>query len=145
MEAQGVYNMTQSYFNDVHGVILVYDPGNSHSLHSLKDWIGRIREVNPGETVLSLWRNDTGDESSPVEETVVDSFLKECGIPSKLHFRVSTSSNENIKESFVRLAQVVHQVSKSSAGLNDEQPIRIESEPESFIEANKHEKSDCAC
>ena len=138
LETHGIQSVTTRYFQDVHGVMLVYDPGDQRTLQSLKEWISRTREENPKHSlVFSIWRNDTGNESELVKEEQERVFTREHDIPEQLQFRVSTSSSEGLKESFQKLVRVVHSVNKDARRSKGES-----SEPEAAHDSTVNIESD---
>ena len=113
--------MTRSYFKDVHGVILVYDPGEAASLWKLREWMSRIEEARSAEAsvVYSLWKNDNCNDTDLVDDASVRTFMAEMHIPQGLHFMVSSASHDNVRDSFYLLVNLVHRMNKGKLSRKD--------------------------
>ena len=107
METYGLQNIPPAYFMKSHAVMLVYDPGESNTLRALPEWMKAIQECNAQNVVFSLWRNDMGNELD-IEEEAEKEFLQQNKIKKHLYFQVSTTLEENIRESFETLVHAAH-------------------------------------
>ena len=108
MERYGMRNMTQSYFIKSQGVILVCDTGEVESLNDLASWIDTARDYTDSSLVLSLWANNTGNGSNPLEDDAIMNFAAKHGIASNLVFEVSASSGDNLTDSYRKVVDAIH-------------------------------------
>ena len=51
--------ITRQYYNDAHGILLVYDITNRESFDSIINWQNEIRNNAPADSVLFLIANKT--------------------------------------------------------------------------------------
>ena len=111
MEGRGLQSIPPAYFMKSHAVMLVYDPGESNTLQALPEWMKAIQDCNVQNVVFSLWRNDMGNDLDIEEETEKE-FLQQNKIKKHLYFQVSTTLEENIRESFETLVHAAHKEHK---------------------------------
>ena len=110
MEHTGVQNMRSStYWHDDHAVILVYDTGDRETLNELTKWIPLAKDYSRDQAVLfSLWGNNTGNTTNPVDEEAVRNFAATFGILPSLIFSVTAATGDNLVDSFKTLVDAVH-------------------------------------
>ena len=110
MEKDRILSMSQSYFTQCVGVILVYNKAELATLFSLKDWMHRAQDSEwSSSLVFSLWSNERDVEA----DDVTPEHLKQCTaswkIPADLMFSVNGLDGSNVSDSYQRVVAAVHQ------------------------------------
>jgi len=108
MEEHGIIGMTRSYFANSVAAILVYDTGETDTLHKLQDWVERTKWSDSVDVVLSLWGNDKGYADTQVSEEDSASFAALYGIQEDLVFTVNAESGTGVVESYQNVIEAVH-------------------------------------
>ena len=117
MEHSGLQSMKSStYWSNGQAVILVYDTGDIETLNELSRWIPVAKDLGRDEEIVfSLWGNNTGNTTNPVDEKATENFAATFGIPSGLVFTVTASTGDNLLDSYKSLVDVVHLMNTNQA------------------------------
>ena len=108
MEEHGIIAMTRSYFANSVAAILVYDIGETDTLHKLEDWVERAKWSDSVDVVLSLWGTDKGYADTQVSEEDSAGFAALYGIQDDLIFTVNAESGTRVVESYQNVIEAVH-------------------------------------
>lgn len=114
MEKNSVLSMSQSYFNECVGVIMVYKKGDLQSLMDLDGWVTRAKDASQfrNNLVFSLWCNDL--ESYSEDEVTPDhirQYMEKWSVDTELHFNFSKDEEdkENVMRQYKRLVEAVRE------------------------------------
>ena len=93
-------SLTNSFFKNAQGILLVYDVNNKESFYSLKQWIESIieqlGEVNTSKVKLIILGNKCDLENKVTKKVAID-FCDENKIK---HFETSARNGSGIEEAF---------------------------------------------
>ena len=117
MEREGLQNMRSPvYWHNYRAVILVYDTGDRETLNELRWWIALARDYSKDQDLLfSLWGNNTGNTTNPVDEEDAGNFAAKFGILPSLIFNVTAATGDNLLGSYERLVDEVHLLNTNRA------------------------------
>lgn len=96
--------ITNSYYRDAHGIIVVYDVTDSESFEHIKQWMHEIEAHRRGcdEVKLLLVGNKSDLVSRKVVDyTVAKEFADQLGIP---FLETSAKNASNVEEAFFSMA-----------------------------------------
>jgi len=127
-------NVTKSYFQSVHGFVLVYDITDKESFKKIDFWMSYIKNYAPENAKYIL----VGNKSDLANERKVsfeegENYAKEKNIK---FFESSAKENTNVNELFFYLANEIYQDDKTKGKDNKDNGIKLETE-------NKKGKKKC--
>jgi small GTP-binding protein len=113
-------SMTQSYFRNVHAIILVCRKSRQATLSALTEWLGWVKEYSREQVVVSLWchkREDEMVDSEDERDIVTDKVMSEFGfthdIPECMQFTVNAKADDsNVEAAFHEVVEFLHKKQK---------------------------------
>ena len=109
MEKNNIFSMSQSYFTQCVGVILVYKKGDLSTLFELDQWVQRAQESQwSNSIVLSLWCNDMGGYCDEITPEHRQQLTAKWRIPPELVFDVN-DDGRNVLQIYRQVVAAVRQ------------------------------------
>ena len=110
--------ITRQYYNDAHGILLVYDITNRESFDSIINWQNEIRNNAPADSVLFLIANKTDlNKERVVTELEGKKKAEELGM---LFIEVSAKNGDNIILLFENISEAMMQNIQNKPQINKE-------------------------
>jgi GTPase SAR1 family protein len=113
MEKNNIFSMSQSYFTQCVGVILVYKKGDLSTLFALDQWVQRAMESQwSSSIVFSLWCNDMGSYSSDeITPEHREQLIAKWKIPPELVFDINASDDDgrNVMQIYRQVVAAIRQ------------------------------------
>jgi small GTP-binding protein len=127
-------SLTNAFFRNVQGIILVYDVTNIESFENLKYWIQSIKQNlgSDGDTIKKIIIGNKLDLDREIKQDVAEEFAKEYKIP---YFEGSAKNNQGISES---IKYLVNEVLKAQFAQNSKESLRVSKQ-------SKESNSDSGC
>ena len=132
------YNaLTQGFFRNAHGILIVYDVTNSETFDNLKYWVQSIH-THLGEkgNVKVIIIGNKIDLKREIKKEDAQKYAEENGYK---YFETSALSGEGIEESIKYLVQQVLESQAKNQEANNNDKIRISKDD------NKKEEKKCNC
>ncbi|EAX84628.1 small GTP-binding protein, putative [Trichomonas vaginalis G3] len=126
--------LSQAYYRDAVGVLIVFSYNNHHSFEGLEDWIVDVRNYCHPKAKILLVGNKIDLES---ERTVSKAEIEQFSNNNRLEYiETSAKTNANVTEAFHKAARNVFQsvVTKE---------IQIGIQPTLYAPKKKEEKTGC--
>lgn len=121
-------NITQQYYKNADGILLVFDVSDRSSFEKVRDWIKQIQAYTQKDQIgVVLVGNKCDVENREVKSDEGEALASEYNLK---YFETSALNNSNIEETFQHLAQEIIRVKdvKESGGVpvNQNNNINIE-------------------
>lgn len=136
----GSIGMTKSYFEGVHGAIMVYERGRDETKTGLLEWAKRIQVESP-DCVFSLWCNNRNQEFGTGDATrdMLGDMARHYKIKPQLTFTYGPGDTEQVHTYFNMLmceiyAKVPNNLQRDS--------IKVEKDKE---KEQMRQKGKCPC
>lgn len=101
-------NITQQYYKNADGILLVFDVSDRSSFEKVRDWMKQIQNYTQKEQIaIVLVGNKSDVESREVYKDEGESLAKEYGVK---YFETSALNNTNIEETFNHLANDIFRI-----------------------------------
>ena len=127
------HNITQQYYKDADGIVLVYDVTDEASYDKIRDWMDQIISNTPKDTIsLVLLGNKCDFEERSVTEEQGKKLAEELKI---CYFETSALTGQGINEAFEQLAKDIMKIKGVDSG--HDTSIELKNGKK------KKEKSDC--
>ena len=129
--------LTQGFFRNAHGILIVYDVTNSETFDNLKYWVQSIH-THLGEkgNVKVIIIGNKIDLKREIKKEDAQKYAEENGYK---YFETSALSGEGIEESIKYLVQQVLESQAKNQEANNNDKIRISKDD------NKKEEKKCNC
>ncbi len=110
-------NITQQYYKNADGILLVYDVSDKNSFDKVREWMKQIQLYTDKESIgLVLIGNKCDVENREVTLEEGEALAKEFKLK---YFETSALNNYNIEETFNYLAQEVIRIKDAKNVIND--------------------------
>ena len=112
MEKNNIFSMSQSYFTQCVGVILIYKKGDLSTLFALDQWVQRARESQwSNSIVFSLWCNDMGGYCNEITLEHRERLTAKWRIPPELVFDINASEDDgrNVLQIYRQVVAAIRQ------------------------------------
>ena len=127
------HNITQQYYKDADGIVLVYDVTDEASYNKIRDWMDQIISNTPKDTIsLVLLGNKCDSEERAVTEEQGKKLAEELKIS---FFETSALNGQGINEAFEQLAKDIMKIKGVDSGHDTSIELKKVKK--------KKEKSDC--
>ena len=134
--------LTNNFYREAHGAMLVYSVEDSYTFENLKDWIEDASpHISPDAIEWALIGNKC-DIANEVGKERVEARLKQLG--AKISYVVSAKNGHNVMQAFDTLIKAIHKKSKDDYpdGRPRRETIAIDS---GAPISNKEKKSGSCC
>ena len=128
-------SLTQSFFRNANGIIIVYDISNIESFENLKYWIQSINTQLGQNEIKTIVIGNKVDLTREVKKEDAENFCKEKGYK---YFEVSAKEGNGIQEAINYLVEMIIK----SNSKNNKQNNTIKLEKEKSNKNNNKEKGD---
>jgi small GTP-binding protein len=136
-------NITQQYYKNADGILLVFDVSDRSSFEKVRDWIKQIQAYTQKDQIgVVLVGNKCDVENREVKTEEGEALASEYNLK---YFETSALNNSNIEETFQHLAQEIIRVKdvKESGGVPVNQNNNISLENKDKEKAPGKEKKCC--
>lgn len=136
-------NITQQYYKNADGILLVFDVSDRSSFEKVRDWIKQIQAYTQKDQIgVVLVGNKCDVENREVKSDEGEALASEYNLK---YFETSALNNSNIEETFQHLAQEIIRVKdvKESGGVSVNQNNNINIENKDKEKVPGKEKKCC--
>jgi len=98
------HTITQQYYRNALGIILVYDCNNEDSFANIRKWAAQIKAHGAEDADLMLFGNKADAETKVIATEAGQALAEEYGIP---FMETSAKSGMNVEEAFTAIADAV--------------------------------------
>ena len=110
------HNITQQYYKDADGIVLVYDVTDEASYDKIRDWMDQIISNTPKDTISLVL---LGNKCDFEERAVTEEQGKKLGEEFKIsYFETSPLTGQGIKEAFDQLTKDIMKIRDVDNGKN---------------------------
>ena len=131
-------SLTQSFFRNANGIIIVYDISNIESFENLKYWIQSINTQLGQNEIKTIVIGNKVDLTREVKKEDAENFCKEKGFK---YFEVSAKNGNGIKEAINYLVELVIKSNPKNNQQNDTKKLVID-KPNKNDNNHKDKKKD---
>jgi small GTP-binding protein len=128
-------SLTQSFFRNANGIIIVYDVSNIESFENLKYWIQSINTQLGNNDIHTIVIGNKIDLARDVKKEDAENFCKEKGYK---YFEVSAQKGEGIEEAINYLVELV--IKSNSKNNKNNNTIKLKMEKSNKNNSNKTKK-----
>ena len=130
-------SLTEGYFRNAEGVLIVYDVTNSDTFNNLKFWINSVKkhiDINKGHIPAILIGNKIDIFNREVTKEEGEKYAKQEGLE---YYETSAKTGKNVNEAINNLVKVILKYDNDNE--NEEKSFRIDGDKKS-INSTKEKK-----
>ena len=120
-------SITQQFFKNADGIILVYDVTNEETFKQIHQWIEDIQKNKLQRTKVFLVGNKIDDEEKRVvQKETAETFAKEQEFE---YFETSAKVGTGIEEMFAKISEQLYKIKKEYRDTDEEHSLKLDDKP----------------